>query len=640
MKNILGKYKVYIILGVIVYILLNYLMYYFRVTYANNFINGFNYLFEQPQYLLYAFPLSFNLTDLLTPLVIIGFLALVISDKMKNKKKFLKGIEHGSASWGDFSKDLKYMYDEKDQYNNIIFSQNTKLRLEDKDAPFEARRNKNVCIMGGSGSGKTRFIVKPNLLQMNANFIVTDPKGTIVNEVGMALKNKGNYKIKILNTVNFEKSMRYNPLAYVKKEEDILKLVETIIANTSGSNKDNQDFWVKAEKLLYQAYLSLIMTKFPKDEQHLGTLIDLISYSAVKEDDENFKNALDYLFDALEEEDNEAFAVKQYKAYKLAAGKTTKSILISCATRLAPLNIPAVRNLLKKDELQLNTLGDKGRKTALFVIIPDTDITFNFIVSIMYSQLFNMLCTKADEVYGGTLPVHVRFLLDEFANIGLIPNFDKLIATIRSRNLSVTLILQTLSQLKSIYKDNADTIIGNCDSTVFLGGKEKSTTQGLSEELGEQTIDVYNESRTRSTNDSYGQTYSKISRSLMTEDELQRMERDTCIVQIIGKKPFKDKKYDLTKHPNYKYHAEGVGKKYWFDINKYLEAYRSSKNKKTANKKAVEVQTSTPIEQSIEKPKKQLLSSIVVEIIEDVESITIVGTKNINLYNGKAKEFA
>lgn len=619
MKNTPGKYKVYIILGIIIYILLNYLMYYFRVTFANDFITGFNYLFEQPQYLFYAFPLSFNATDLLVPLVIIGFLALVISDKIKNKKKYRKGVEHGSASWGDFSKDLKDMYDEKDQYNNIIFSQNTKLRLEDRDSPFQARRNKNVCIMGGSGSGKTRFIVKPNLLQMNANFIVTDPKGTIVNEVGMALKNVGKYRIKILNTVNFEKSMRYNPLAYVKKEEDILKLVETIIANTSGNNKDNQEFWVKAEKLLYQSYLSLIITKFPKEEQHLGTLIDLISYSTVKEDNENYKNAVDYLFDELEKEDSECFAIKQYNNYKLAAGKTAKSILISCAVRLAPLNIPAVRDLLKKDELQLNTLGDAGRKTALFVIIPDTDTTFNFIVSIMYSQLFNMLCTKADEVYGGALPIHVRFILDEFANIGLIPNFDKLIATIRSRNISSTIILQTQSQLKSIYKENADTIIGNCDSTVFLGGKEKSTIKALSEDLGKQTIDDYNESRTRSNSDSYGQNYSKLARSLMTEDELQTMERDTCIVQIIGKKPFKDKKYDLTKHPNYKYHAKGNGKKYWFDINKYLETYRNSKNKKAESKQVIKTQINTPIKQPI----------------ENVKSITIVGTTNINLYNAE-----
>ena len=564
--------KVYIIFGLIVYIFLNYLFYYFRVTFANDSLTAFNYLFEQPQYLLYAFPLSLNWIDLFIPLIIIGFLSLLIFEKKKNKKNYRKGIEHGSAAWGTFNKDLKDMYDNEDRYNNIIFSQNTKIRLNDKNAPFETRRNKNVCVIGGSGSGKTRFIVKPNILQMNASFVVTDPKATIVNEVGMALKNIGKYKIKILNTVNFEKSMKYNPLAYVEKEEDILKLVETIIANTSGNNNQNEDFWVKAEKLLYQSYLSLIITKFPKEEQHLGTLIDLISYSTVKEDDENYKNAVDYLFDELEKEDSESFAIKQYKAYKLAAGKTAKSILISCATRLAPLNIPAVRNLLKEDELNLKTLGDAGRKTALFVIIPDTDSTFNFIVSIMYSQLFNLLCTIADEKYRGELPTHVRFILDEFANIGLIPNFEKLVATIRSRNISATIILQTASQLKAIYKDNADTIIGNCDTNVFLGGKEKSTVKGISEELGKETINDYNESRTRSNNDSFGQNYSKLSRSLMTEDELQTMPRDTCIVQIIGKRPFKDKKYDLTKHPRYKYHSNGS--KYWFDIGKYLDATR------------------------------------------------------------------
>lgn len=581
MKEWLKENRIYIIFGIIVYILLNYLFYYFRVTFANNVLTGFNYLFEQPKYLFYAFPLSFNLIDLLVPAVVIAVLLLLLIERKNNKKNYRKGAEHGSASWGNPQKDLKEMYDDKEHYNNILFSQNTKIRLNDGNSNFDSRRNKNVSVLGGSGSGKTRFFVKPNLLQMNASFVVTDPKGTIVNEVGMALKNVGKYKIKILNTVDFEKSMKYNPLVYIEKEEDILKIVETIIANTSGDNKQNEDFWVKAEKLLYQAYLSLIITKFPKEEKHLGTLIDLISYSTVKEDDENFKNAVDYLFDELEKEDSESFAVKQYKAYKLAAGKTAKSILISCATRLAPLNIPAVRNLLKEDELNLRTLGDKGRKTALFVIVPDTDATFNFIVSIMYSQLFNMLCTIADQKYRGALPTHVRFLLDEFANIGLIPNFDKLIATIRSRNISATIILQTASQLKAIYKDNADTILGNCDTSVFLGGKEKSTVKAISEDLGKETINDYNESRTRSNNDSYGQNHSKLARSLMTEDELQTMPRDTCIVQIIGKRPFKDKKYDLTKHPRYKYHSDG--KKYWFDIDKYLTALRNNKHLDTVD---------------------------------------------------------
>lgn len=571
--------KVYIILGVIVYVLLNYLLYYFRVTFAGNALDGFNYLFAEPKYLLYAFPLSFNSIDLLVPLFIASFVVLMLIDKKNNKKKYKKGIEHGSAKWGSVEKDLKDMFDEKDQYNNILFSQNTKIRLDDKDAPFDVRRNKNVCVIGGSGSGKTRFFVKPNMLQMNASFVCTDPKGTIINEIGMALKNVGKYKIKILNTVNFSKSMRYNPLQYVENEQDILKLVETIIANTggSGSTEKADDFWVKSEKLLYQAYLSLIISKFPKEERNLPTLMDLISYSTVKEDDEDFKNPVDYLFEALEEEDSNHFAVKQYKAYKLAAGKTAKSILISCATRLAPLNIPAVRELLSKDELDLTTLGDKGRKTALFVIVPDTDATFNFIVAIMYSQLFNMLCTIADDKYKGSLPTHVRFMLDEFANIGLIPNFEKLIATIRSRNMSATIILQAISQLKAIYKDNTDTIIGNCDTTVFLGGKEKSTVKSLSEELGKETINDYNESKTRSNNDSFGQNFSKLGRELMTQSELLTMERDTCIVQIIGKAPFKDKKYDLTKHPRYKFHSKGD--KYWFEIDKYLAALEQSKRK-------------------------------------------------------------
>ncbi|MCR8860393.1 type IV secretory system conjugative DNA transfer family protein [Bacillus pseudomycoides] len=574
--------KIYIILGVILFILLNYLFYYFRVTFEGNSLAGFDYLFSEPQFLLYAFPLSFSVIDLFVPMLVVAIAIFVLIDKKNNKKKYKKGVEHGSAQWGSVQKDLKNMYDEKDQYNNIIFSQNTKIRLDDKDAPFNVRRNNNVIVFGGSGSGKTRFIVKPNMLQMNASFVCTDPKGTIVNEIGMALKNVGKYKIKVFNTINFEKSMRYNPLKYVYKEQDILKLVNTIMTNTEGEGaKKGEDFWVKAERLLYQAYLSLIISKFPKEEQHLGTLIDLISYSTVKEDDEDYKNPIDYLFEELEKEDSTHFAVKQYKLYKNAAGKTAKSILISCGARLAPLNIPALRDLISKDELNLDTLGDKGRKTALFIIVPDTDNTFNFIVAIMYSQLFNMLCTIADEKHKGKLPTPVRFMLDEFANIGKIPNFENLIATIRSRNISATIILQTLSQLKSIYKDNVDTIVGNCDTSIFLGGKEKSTIKALSEELGKETINDYNESKTRSNNDSYGQNFSKLGRELMTQDELLTMERDTCIVQIIGKRPFKDKKYDLTKHPRYKFHSDG--EKYWFDIDKYLKALKTPKDQRKNN---------------------------------------------------------
>lgn len=584
--------KLSIILGITVFLLTNYLSYYFRVTFANDILTGFNLLFEQPQYLFYAFPLSLDITDITVSLVVVGVGSLFIHDKKQNKKKFRKGVEHGSAEWGIIEKELKGMYDQGDQFNNIIMSKNIKIRLDDKNTPFDKRRNKNVVVIGGSGSGKTRFFVKPNMLQMNASFVCTDPKGTIINEIGMALKNVGKYKIKVFNTVNFDQSMRYNPLRYVKTEQDILKLVETIIVNTTGEKEQHSDsFWVNAEKLLYQAYLSLIISKFPKEEQHLGTLIDLISYSTVSDFDDE-KNAVDYLFDELEKEDSEHFAVKQYKAFKLATGKTAKSILISCATRLAPLNIPAVRNLLSKDELHLETLGDKGRKTALFVIIPDTDSTFNFIVSIMYTQLFNILVTRADQKYRGSLPNHVRFMLDEFANIGQIPQFDKLIATIRSRNISASIILQTLSQLKSIYKDNAETIIGNCDTSIFLGGNEKSTIKSLSEDLGKETINDYNESRTRSNNDSYGQNYTKIGRSLMTEDEIKRMPRDTCIVQIVGKKPFKDKKYPLEQHPRYKFHSQG--NKYWFDIDKYLKAIRNPKKiNSTSNQPKLKLKMTT-----------------------------------------------
>jgi type IV secretion system protein VirD4 len=581
--------KITVGLAVVVFLLVNYATYYLRVMYQDDLFNGIVHLVNNPLEIFTGFPISFNGIDLLVSAVATTIVVLLLVERNSNRKNYRKGEEHGSAQWGKI-KEYHEMMDLKEPDNNIIFSKNLKIRLDDKDAPFDTRRNKNVVVYGGSGSGKTRFVVKPNLLQMNASYVVTDPKGTIVNEVGMALKNKGNYKIKIFNTVNFNKSMKYNPLEYVKTESDILSLVDTLISNTNAENQQ-ETFWTNTEKLLYQAYLSLIVSKFPKEERHLGTLIDLIAYSEVKEDDEDYKNAVDYLFEGLEKEDPDHFALKQYRAYKLAAGKTAKSILISCATRLAPFNIPEVRNLLSKDELNLYTLGDKaddkgekGRKTALFVIIPDTDPTFNFLASIMYTQLFDILVTRADEKYGGSLPTHVRFLLDEFANIGLIPNFDKLIATIRSRNMSATVILQTASQLKSIYKDNSETIIGNCDTSIFLGGDERSTIKSISEQLGRETIDDYNESRTRSNADSYGQNYSKLGRALMTEDELKQMPRDTCIVQIVGRRPFKDKKYPLENHPRYKYHSEGEGQKYWFDLEKYLNAIQPNKKKKPTKK--------------------------------------------------------
>ena len=443
-------------------------------------------------------------------------------------------------------------------------------------------RNKNVLVVGGSGSGKTRFYVKPNLMQMHSSYVVTDPKGTIIIECGKMLEKNG-YDIKVLNTINFKKSMKYNPFAYLKSEKDILKLVQTIIANTKGEGeKAGEDFWVKAEKLYYTALIGYIFYEAPKEEKNFATLLDMIDASEVREDDESYKNPIDHLFDALERKDPTHFAVKQYKKYKLAAGKTAKSILISCGARLAPFDIKELRDLMSEDELQLDTIGDK--KTALFVIISDTDDTFNFVVSIMYSQLFNLLCDKADDVYGGRLPVHVRFLLDEFANIGLIPKFEKLIATIRSREISASIILQAQSQLKVIYKDHADTIIGNCDSTLFLGGKEKTTLKELSETLGKETIDLYNTSENRSNQKSFGLNYQKTGKDLMSQDEITVMDGGKCILQLRGVRPFLSDKYDITKHKNYKL-LEDHDKRNAFDVEKYMG--RKDKPNLRANTKVI-----------------------------------------------------
>ena len=429
-------------------------------------------------------------------------------------------------------------------------------------------RNKNVLVIGGSGSGKTRFYVKPNLMQMHSSYVVTDPKGTIVLECGKMLEENG-YEIKILNTINFKKSMKYNPFAYLKSEKDILKLVQTIIANTKGEGeKSGEDFWVKAEKLYYTALIGYIFYESPKEEKNFSTLLEMIDASEVREEDENFKNAIDMMFEVLEERDPNHFAVKQYRKYKLAAGKTAKSILISCGARLAPFDIKELRKLMSEDEMNLDTLGD--RKTALFVIISDTDDTFNFVVSIMYSQLFNLLCDKADDKYGGRLPVHVRFLLDEFANIGLIPKFEKLIATIRSREISASIILQAQSQLKAIYKDHADTIIGNCDSTLFLGGKEKGTLKEISELLGKETIDLYNTSETRSNQKSFGLNYQKLGKELMSQDEIAVMDGGKCIFQLRGVRPFISNKFDIIKHKNYKL-LEDYDKKNLFNIEEYIK---------------------------------------------------------------------
>ena len=509
---------------------------------------------------------SIHPSDILMGVGVAAIIKFIVYTKGKNAKKFRQGKEYGSARWGT-RKDIEPYMDEKFQ-NNILLTQTERLTMNGRPANPKYARNKNVLVIGGSGSGKTRFYVKPNLMQMHSSYCVTDPKGTIVIECGKMLEDNG-YEIKILNTINFKKSMKYNPFAYLKSEKDILKLVQTIIANTKGEGeKAGEDFWVKAEKLYYTALIGYIFYEAPREEKNFATLLDMIDASEVREDDETYMNPIDRLFEALEKKEPTHFAVKQYKKYKLAAGKTAKSILISCGARLAPFDIQELRDLMKEDELELDTLGD--RKTALFVIISDTDDTFNFVVSIMYSQLFNLLCDKADDEYGGRLPVHVRCLLDEFANIGLIPKFEKLIATIRSREISASIILQAQSQLKAIYKDNADTIVGNCDSTLFLGGKEKTTLKELSETLGKETIDLYNTSETRSNANSYGLNYQKTGKDLMSQDEITVMDGSKCIFQLRGVRPFLSDKFDITKHKNYKL-LEDFNKKNAFDIEEYIK---------------------------------------------------------------------
>ncbi|HGN4799507.1 TPA: VirD4-like conjugal transfer protein, CD1115 family [Streptococcus pyogenes] len=509
---------------------------------------------------------SIHPIDILMGVGVAVLIKFIVYTKGKNAKKFRQGKEYGSARWGT-RKDIEPYVDEKFQ-NNILLTQTERLTMNGRPANPKYARNKNVLVIGGSGSGKTRFYVKPNLMQMHSSYCVTDPKGTIVIECGKMLEDNG-YEIKILNTINFKKSMKCNPFAYLRSEKDILKLVQTIIANTKGEGeKAGEDFWVKAEKLYYTALIGYIFYEAPREEKNFATLLDMIDASEVREDDETYMNPIDRLFEALEKKEPTHFAVKQYKKYKLAAGKTAKSILISCGARLAPFDIQELRDLMKEDELELDTLGD--RKTALFVIISDTDDTFNFVVSIMYSQLFNLLCDKADDEYGGRLPVHVRCLLDEFANIGLIPKFEKLIATIRSREISASIILQAQSQLKAIYKDNADTIVGNCDSTLFLGGKEKTTLKELSETLGKETIDLYNTSETRSNANSYGLNYQKTGKELMSQDEITVMDGSKCIFQLRGVRPFLSDKFDITKHKNYKL-LEDFNKKNAFDIEEYIK---------------------------------------------------------------------
>ena len=508
---------------------------------------------------------SFHPADLALGIAGAVIVRLIIYVKGKNAKKYRKGMEYGSARWGT-AEDIK-PYTDPVFENNIPLTQTERLTMNSRPKQPKYARNKNILVIGGSGSGKTRFFVKPSLMQMHSSYVVTDPKGTVLIECGKLLQ-RGGYRIKVLNTINFKKSMKYNPFAYLRSEKDILKLVNTIIANTKGDGeKSGEDFWVKAEKLYYTALIGYIWYEAPEDEKNFTTLLEMINASEAREDDEDFQNPVDLMFERLEEKDPEHFAVKQYKKYKLAAGKTAKSILISCGARLAPFDIKELRELMETDEMELDTIGD--RKTALFVIISDTDDTFNFVVSILYTQLFNLLCDKADDVYGGRLPVHVRCLLDEFANIGQIPKFEKLIATIRSREISASIILQSQSQLKAIYKDNADTIVGNCDTTLFLGGKEKTTLKEISEILGKETIDSFNTSETRGRELSHGLNYQKLGKELMTQDEIAVMDGGKCILQLRGVRPFFSDKFDITKHPKYKYLSDADPKNA-FDMEKHL----------------------------------------------------------------------
>ena len=511
---------------------------------------------------------SFHMQDLLGGLVTALIFRLILYYKAKNAKKFRHGEEYGSARWGN-RKDIE-PFEDPEFENNIILTETERLTMNSRPKAPKYARNKNVIVIGGSGSGKTRFYVKPNLMQMtdHVSYVVTDPKGTIIVECGKMLVN-GGYRIKVLNTINFKKSMHYNPFHYIRSEKDILKLVNTIIANTKGEGeKSTEDFWIKAERLLYSALIGYIWYEAPEEEQNFSTLLEFINASETREDDEEFKNAVDELFEELEADNPEHFAVRQYRKYKLAAGKTAKSILISCGARLAPFDIQELREIMSYDEMELDMIGDQ--KTAMFVIISDTDDTFNFVVAIMYTQLFNLLCDKADDEHGGRLPYHVRLLLDEFSNIGQIPKFDKLIATIRSREISASIILQSQSQLKTIYKDAAETITGNCDTVLFLGGKESSTLKEISETLGKETIDLYNTSDTRGTSQSYGLNYQKTGKELMSRDELAVMDGNKCILQLRGVRPFFSNKYDITKHKRYKELAD-ADKRNAFDVEKYLE---------------------------------------------------------------------
>ena len=514
--------------------------------------------------------LSFHSVDLLVGIAGALILCVAVHMKGKNAKKYRHGMEYGSARWGTAADIAPYM--DKDFFQNIPMTMTERITMSSRPKQPKYARNKNILVIGGSGSGKTRFFCKPSLLQGHSSYVCTDPKGTLLPEIGTFLERQ-KYRIKCLNLINFKKSMKYNPLAYIRSEKDILKLVNALILNTKGEGeKSGEDFWVKAERLYYCALIGYIWYEAPEEEKNFITLLDLINASEAREDDEEYQSPVDLLFAQLEEKDPDHFAVKQYRKFKMAAGKTLKSILISCGARLAPFDIKELRDLMETDELELDTLGDS--KSALFVILSDTDSTFNFVAALMYSQLFNLLCDKADDFYGGRLPVHVRLILDEFANIGQIPNFDKLIATIRSREISASIILQSQSQLKAIYKDNADTIVGNCDSTLFLGGKEKSTLKEISELLGKETIDSYNQSENRGSQISHGLSYQKLGKELMTQDELAVMDGGKCIFMLRGVRPFLSDKYDLTRHPNYKYTADADPKNV-FDMERYMKKQRA-----------------------------------------------------------------
>ena len=525
--------------------------------------DGFTAAFSSPW-------LSFHPTDLLIGIAGAVVLRMAVYLKGKNAKKYRHGIEYGSARWGTAADIAPYM--DKDFFQNIPMTQTERITMASRPKQPKYARNKNILVIGGSGSGKTRFFCKPSLLQAHSSYVCTDPKGTLLPEIGAFLERK-KYRIKCLNLINFRKSMKYNPLAYIRSEKDILKLVNALIMNTKGEGeKSSEDFWVKAERLYYSALIGYIWYEATEEEKNFITLLDLINASEAREDDETYQSPVDLLFSQLEEREPDHFAVKQYRKFKMAAGKTLKSILISCGARLAPFDIKELRELMEYDELELDTLGDQ--KTALFVILSDTDSTFNFVAALMYSQLFNLLCDKADDFYGGRLPVHVRLILDEFANIGQIPNFDKLIATIRSREISASIILQSQSQLKTIYKDAADTIVGNCDSTLFLGGKEKSTLKEISELLGKETIDLYNQSENRGSQVSHGLSYQKLGKELMTQDELAVMDGGKCIFMLRGVRPFLSDKYDLTRHPNYRYTADADPKNV-FDMERYMKKQRA-----------------------------------------------------------------